>query len=86
MTEATRAWRTSARSAAEQPAARMTYSAVIAGHRGLPGAAVRTTDGGCTWPELLGRAAEGHNLGRGPRGPARLCGVDNERVPRCEVL
>ena len=55
MTEATRSWRTSARSAAEQPAARMTYSAIIAGHRGLPGAAVRTADGSCSWPELLGR-------------------------------
>jgi len=33
----------------------MTYSAIIAGHRGLPGAAVRTADGSCGWPELLGR-------------------------------
>jgi len=52
-----RSWRTSARSAAEQPAARMTYSDIIAGHRDLPGSAVRTGDGSCTWPELLGRTA-----------------------------
>jgi acyl-CoA synthetase (AMP-forming)/AMP-acid ligase II len=55
LAEAIRSWRTSARSAAEQPTARMTYSAIIAGHRGLPGAAVRTADGSCSWPELLGR-------------------------------
>ena len=57
MTEATRSWRTSARSAAEQPAARMTYSEIIAGHRALPGPAVRTASGSCGWPELLGRTA-----------------------------
>jgi acyl-CoA synthetase (AMP-forming)/AMP-acid ligase II len=55
VTEATRSWRTSARSAAEQLAARMTYSEIIAGHCVLSGAAVHTVDGGCTWPELLGR-------------------------------
>jgi len=52
----TRSWRASARSVAGQPAARMTYSGMVAGHRGLPGDAVRTADGSCTWPELLGRA------------------------------
>jgi len=57
VTEATRSWRTSARNAAEQPPARMTYSEMIAGHRDLPGAAVRTADGSCGWPELLGRTA-----------------------------
>ena len=57
MTEATRSWRTWARSAAEQPAARMTYSEIIAGHRALPGPAVRTASGSCGWPELLGRTA-----------------------------
>ena len=68
-----RSWRTSARSAAEQPAARMTYSDIIAGHRDLPGPAVRTGDGSCTWPELLGRATSAvrwlAEIGAGAREP-----------------
>ena len=68
-----RSWRTSARSAAEQPAARMTYSDIIAGHRHLPGPAVRTGDGSCTWPELLGRATSAvrwlAEIGAGAREP-----------------
>ena len=68
-----RSWRTSARSPAEQPAARMTYSDIIAGHRDLPGPAVRTGDGSCTWPELLGRATSAvrwlAEIGAGAREP-----------------
>ena len=68
-----RSWRTSARSAAEQPAARMTYSDIIAGHRDLPGPAVRTGDGSSTWPELLGRATSAvrwlAEIGAGAREP-----------------
>jgi acyl-CoA synthetase (AMP-forming)/AMP-acid ligase II len=51
----------------------MTYSAIIAGHRGLPGAAVRTANGSCTWPELLGRTASAvrwlEELGADPGEP-----------------
>jgi acyl-CoA synthetase (AMP-forming)/AMP-acid ligase II len=73
LTEASRSWRTSVRSADEQPHARMTYSEIIAGHRGLPGPAVRTRSGDCTWPELLGRTASAvrwlAEAGAGPGEP-----------------
>ena len=51
----------------------MTYSDIIAGHRDLPGPAVRTGDGSCTWPELLGRATSAvrwlAEIGAGAREP-----------------
>ena len=93
MTEATRSWRTSARSPAEQSAARMTYSAIIAGHRGLPGAAVRTADGSCSWPELLGRTTAGNVRyvtaspllpDRGRSGPSPTAPIAGLPLARCD--
>jgi acyl-CoA synthetase (AMP-forming)/AMP-acid ligase II len=57
VTGAIRGWRSSARGIGEQPAVRMTYSEIVAGHRDLPGPAMLTGTGSCAWPQLLGRAA-----------------------------
>ena len=51
-----RNWRSSARGAGEQPAARTTYSEIIAAHRDLPAPAILTSAASWTWPELLGHA------------------------------
>ena len=51
-----RIWRSSARGAVDQPAARLTYSEMIAAHRELPGPAVLAGTASWSWPQLLGLA------------------------------